>query len=100
MSQSEVERFARDVASDAGLRAEVTGDGRLASAVTVAKRRGYDVTLDELQALAETGCAVGDPELSPTELAAMSGGAAVPEPVDRMGDAFAALMRALRSHQP
>ena len=41
MSQSEVERFANDLKSDAQLRSEVEKGGRLDRAVDIAAGRGY-----------------------------------------------------------
>jgi predicted ribosomally synthesized peptide with nif11-like leader len=51
MSQADIERFTRDLQSNEQLRNEVkSGASGLASIVDIAKRHGYDVTIDEVRA--------------------------------------------------
>ena len=66
MSQSEVERFARDAKADAALRAEIDKAGGIGRSLEIALKRGYAVTAEELKA--------GSRELSPTDLDAVAGG--------------------------
>ena len=51
MSQSETERFARDLRTNAALRAEIEKDGGLESTVAAAARHGYSVTRRTLDPL-------------------------------------------------
>ena len=52
MSQSEVERFARDLKSSPALRAELAKDDRAETVVSMARRHSYGFTLDDLEAFA------------------------------------------------
>ena len=72
MSQSEVERFARDLETNAALRTEIANDGRLASIVAVATRHGYRFTVDEAADFARAS----GKELSDADLAGAAGGSA------------------------
>lgn len=76
MSQSEVERFADALESDSALQAEMGGEsaGTLAVVVDLAKRRGYDFTLDDLKAFAQARARVAARELSAADLDSMAGG--------------------------
>jgi predicted ribosomally synthesized peptide with nif11-like leader len=74
MSQSEVERFATDLKSDAQLRAEVEKGGRLDRAVDIAARRGYSFTFEELRSGVLARAKAAGRELSPAELDTLSGG--------------------------
>ena len=76
MSQSEVERFADALESDSALQAEMGGEsaGTLAVVVDLAKRRGYDFTLDDLKAFAQARAGAAARELSTADLDAMAGG--------------------------
>ncbi|CAN5796062.1 hypothetical protein BH11PSE3_BH11PSE3_22010 [soil metagenome] len=71
MSHSELERFARDLRTDAALLAEVRKDDCLEAIVGVAGRHGYSFTLDEATAVSTR--AAGK-QLSDGDLAAASGG--------------------------
>jgi predicted ribosomally synthesized peptide with nif11-like leader len=76
MSQSEVERFTSAMKADAALKAEVAGAGAatLATAVAVARRRGYDFTLEEVKAFIVAKARSAGRVLSDTELDALSAG--------------------------
>jgi len=76
MSQSEVERFAGALESDSALQAEMGGEsaGTLAVVVDLAKRRGYDFTLDDLNAFAQARARAAARELSAVDLDAVAGG--------------------------
>ncbi len=76
MSQSEVERFAGALESDSALQAEMGGEsaGTLAVVVDLAKRRGYDFTLDDLKAFAQARARAAARELSAVDLDAVAGG--------------------------
>ena len=76
MSQSEVERFAGALESDSALQAEMGGEsaGTLAVVVDLAKRRGYDFTLDDLNAFAQARAGAAARELSAVDLDAVAGG--------------------------
>jgi predicted ribosomally synthesized peptide with nif11-like leader len=74
MSQSEVERFARDAQADAALRKEVGMADRLEATVGIAARRGYAFTVDELATLVRARGEAAGTELSETSLDAVAGG--------------------------
>ena len=76
MSKSEVERFADALETDIALQAEMGGEsaGTLAVVVDLAKRRGYDFTLDDLKAFARARARAVARELSAADLDAMAGG--------------------------
>jgi predicted ribosomally synthesized peptide with nif11-like leader len=73
MSESEVERFARDLKADAALLVEVTTGGRLQAAVGIATRRGYSFTLAELTTYVQGRARDSGKELSPADLDAIAG---------------------------
>ena len=78
MSQADIERFTRDLQGDAKLREAVrTGAFGVASIVEIAKRHGYDVTVDEVRSHMR-GRASQD--LSDAQLEALAGGAGDPPP--------------------
>jgi hypothetical protein len=73
MSQSETERFARDLPTNAALRAEIEKDGGLESTVAAAARHGYSVTREEAAAFLQTRAKAAGKELSDADLATASG---------------------------
>ena len=74
MSQSEVERFARDLGTSASLRAEIAKDERLASVVAIAVRHGYSFTIEEAADFARAMAKASGKELSDAALDRASGG--------------------------
>ena len=76
MSQADIDRFTRDLQSNEALRDEVRGGASgVASIVEIAKRHGYDVTVDEVKSHIR-GRASQD--LSDQQLEALAGGAGAP----------------------
>jgi predicted ribosomally synthesized peptide with nif11-like leader len=76
MSQADIERFVRDVQSNGQLRDEVKSNASgLASIVEIAKRRGYDITVDEVKTHMRSQ---SPKDLSDEQLEALAGGAGDP----------------------
>jgi hypothetical protein len=82
MSLHEIERFAADLKSDAGLRVEAErvqneeSDGTpLARAIAFAARKGYRFTVDEAKAHTKARAKAVGKELGDAELDGLSGGA-------------------------
>jgi predicted ribosomally synthesized peptide with nif11-like leader len=75
MSQSETERFARDLGTNATLRAEIEKDGRIESTVAAAARHGYSFTREEAMAFLQAKAKAAGKALSDADLATASGGA-------------------------
>src|SRR5437868_7830149 len=75
MSQSEVERFARDLKSDGTLMSDLAGspDKSLAAAVSVGARRGYSFTLDDAKAFVAARAKASGKELSENDLDKVAG---------------------------
>ena len=73
MSKAEVQRFTDDLKTDAALKDAVKAVGNEAELIELAKGKGYDFTLDELKAFAETMKG----ELSEEELERVAGGVVV-----------------------
>lgn len=72
MSQSEVDRFVADLKEDAALRGELTGAAAgVASVVTFAQAKGYDITADEARDYIQGQT---ERELSDADLEAVAGG--------------------------
>ena len=72
MSQSEVERFVSDLKSDATLREDLKGSAAgIATVVTFAQSRGYDIGADEARQYIQAQMAR---ELSDDQLDAIAGG--------------------------
>jgi predicted ribosomally synthesized peptide with nif11-like leader len=68
---NEIERFARDLAANEGLRNEVKAIGNdNAAVVKLANAKGYNFTLDDVEALD-----IGEGELSDLQLDLVAGGA-------------------------
>ena len=73
MSQADIERLTRDLQSNEQLRNEIkSGASGIASIVEIAKRHGYDVTVDEVKAYMR-GQSTKD--LNDDQLEALAGGA-------------------------
>lgn len=68
MSQSELDRFARDLKANADLLAEVRKAGPLREVAALADRRGYGFTADELAATAQERAAAVGRKLSAADL--------------------------------
>lgn len=74
MSQTEIERFVNDVKTDTALQAEIKKVGSNPQAfVDLAKKKGYDFTVDELKKHAEGKKG----ELSQEDLDKVAGGGTV-----------------------
>lgn len=72
MSQADVERFVADLKKDPALLKQVQGSSTgLASVVSLAKSKGYDVTMDEAKAYIDQQA---KKELSDDQLDAVAGG--------------------------
>jgi predicted ribosomally synthesized peptide with nif11-like leader len=74
MSKAEIERFVKDVKTDTALQAEIKKAGSDPQAfVALAKKKGYDFTVDELKKHAENKKG----ELSQEDLDKVAGGGVV-----------------------
>ena len=73
MSQSEIDRFTRDLRATAGLLAEVRKVGRLPDVVALAGQRGYGFTADELAATVQERAKAAGRKLSAADLDAVAG---------------------------
>lgn len=73
MSQPDLDRFVRDLAADKDLLAEVRGAAGMDGVATVARRRGYTVSRDELAAFVARSTTTAKP-LSEKQLDGISGG--------------------------
>jgi predicted ribosomally synthesized peptide with nif11-like leader len=74
MSRSEIERFVRDLPTNAALGAEIAKDERLESVVAVAARHGYRFTVEQAADFTRTMAKAASGELSDAALDRASGG--------------------------
>jgi predicted ribosomally synthesized peptide with nif11-like leader len=74
MSQSEIERFAKDLKAGPVLRGQMKEGSALADVVAVAARNGYGFSLDEAKAFVKAQAKASGKELSDTQLDKVAGG--------------------------
>jgi predicted ribosomally synthesized peptide with nif11-like leader len=74
MSQSEVERFAKDLQANAALQEAANEHKALAATVSFAVNKGYGFTVEEAKAHLRSQAKADGKELSDAELDAVAGG--------------------------
>ena len=90
MSQPEIDRFVRDLATDKELMAEIRGAAGMEGAVDLARGRGYAFTRDELASFLKRS-------LTEQQLDSISGGQN--ESIEVI-DAQRRVLDALKGHEP
>ena len=76
MSQSEVERFARDLQASSALKDEFSRNGSAETLVSLAQRHGYRFAADDLKAFAQARATAAGRKLTADELDAIAGSGA------------------------
>ncbi len=97
MSQTEVQRFAADLKSNADLRQAIDGvtSDPLPSVVGIAQRRGYDFTVDEARDFVRTRSRAAGRPISDEDLDKVAGGAT--NPIDTIGSGMESAGKAIGS---
>ena len=97
MSQTEVQRFAADLKSNADLRQAIDGvtSNPLPSVVGIARHRGYDFTIDEARDFVRARSVAAGRPLSEEDLDKVAGG--VTNPIDAIASGGKSAVSGLES---